>query len=274
MGLTTHKLIDTQQLVNATGAGVDVDVKDYKGQVDFYLNAKSSAGTSPTLTAKLQHSNLASGAGYITEGATENKLRDGTNSNIELAAAFTQSGVKQIKSVFLKMKKNGTVASGNLTLTIEGNSTADPDGTPIGTATVSTDDIPTIWEDVEFVFTNPISVADATVYHLVLNGAYTVHADNNVAWRSNTVASAGNLSFFDSAWAQTATQSLEFQAKEYAFADVTGGAFTEVAAVGSIQNISLNIDNLNRFVRVYRTIGGTSSPAFYESVFVRGYKDN
>ena len=274
MGLTTATAIDTLASINTTGGGVDVDIKDYKGQVDFYLNAKSVSGTSPTLTAKLQSSNLSDGAGYATAGSTDNELREGATTKVELAAAFTQSGAKQIKSIFLKLKKNGTVTETDLTLTIEGDSTGDPDGSAIGTATVSTDDITDEYTDIEFVFTTPVEVADATVYHVVLASDYTASGTNNISWRSNTVASGGNLSHFDATnWAQTTTESLEFQAYQYGFADVTGGTFTEVATTGSLQTVSLNIDNLNRYVRVYRTLGGTS-PVFYESVFIRGYKDN
>ena len=275
MGRTTATSIAVQQLVNATGGTADVDVKDLKGQMAFILNAKSSNGTNPTDTVKLQHSNLADGASQVVVGATENELRDGTDSNIKFAAAFTQSGARQIKKVLIPLKKNGAVASGNLTLTIEADSSGDPSGTPLGTATFSTDNLPTTgYEYVTFEFATPIEVADATTYHVVLAGAYSVSATVNVTWRSKTVASGGNLSYFDSGWAQTATEDLEFIVREYNFADVTGGAYTQATSTASMQVINLNIDDLGRYMRAYNTIGGTSSPAFYMSVAAYGYTEN
>jgi hypothetical protein len=275
MGLITTTSIDLQQLVSATGAGGDVDIKDYKGQVDFYLNAKSSSGTNPTLTAKLQHSNQTIGASYVEVGDVDVELREGATTNVKLAAKFTQSGARSVKKILLPLRKNGAVASGNLTCTLQANSGSDPSGTPLGTATFSTDSLATSYEYVTFEFTTPVELSDATVYWIVLEGAYTASGTVNVTWRTDTVGSGGNISKFDNTnWAATTTQSAEFIVYQYNFADVTGGGFTQVTSTGGHEGISLNIDTLNRYVRVYRTIGGTSSPAFYESVFVRGYKDN
>lgn len=51
------------------------------------------------------------------------------------------------------------------------------------------------------------------------------------------------------------------------FADVSGAAFTQVTnAAASVQKMSLNKDELKRYIRVVKTIGGTSTPTFLMSV--------
>lgn len=40
-------------VVAANGVGAEIDTKDYDGNVGFYLLTKKTAGTSPTLAAKL-----------------------------------------------------------------------------------------------------------------------------------------------------------------------------------------------------------------------------
>lgn len=46
------------------------------------------------------------------------------------------------------------------------------------------------------------------------------------------------------------------------FADVTGGAFTQVTATDSLQVLKFNIADLKKYVRGVIDIGGTSSPSF------------
>lgn len=51
------------------------------------------------------------------------------------------------------------------------------------------------------------------------------------------------------------------------YSDVTGGAFAQVTDAGaSVQKLSLNSDELKRYIRAVKDIGGTSSPAFLVSV--------
>jgi hypothetical protein len=52
------------------------------------------------------------------------------------------------------------------------------------------------------------------------------------------------------------------------FTDVSGGAFTQVAGSASVQKISLNKDELKRYIRIAKDVGGTT-PSF--SVSVKGY---
>jgi hypothetical protein len=56
------------------------------------------------------------------------------------------------------------------------------------------------------------------------------------------------------------------------WADVSGGAFVQVTSAASNQKLSLNKDSLKRYVRVVKTIGGTSSPQYLVSVKILGIK--
>jgi hypothetical protein len=50
------------------------------------------------------------------------------------------------------------------------------------------------------------------------------------------------------------------------FTDVPGGAFTQVTTTASVQKISLNKNELDRYLRAVKDIGGTSTPTFLMSV--------
>lgn len=261
--------------ITATGGGTDLDVASLTGTASVSLLSLNTAGTSPTLAVKLQESDpLAVGQTYTTVGTNDIVLRNASNDNIKLSAAFTESGAHAIKRVGLMLKKNGTITTGTtLTLTIETNSAGDPSGTILGTAaTVLTDDVATSYAWVVFTFAKPVDVADATLYHLVLAGSYTVSSSNDITWRTATVASAGNANVFDSAYAAVATNSREFYIHEYAFTDVTGGGYTTLSTAGNatVQSLLFHIDDLKAIIRAYFTIGGTSSPAFTTGLIVNG----
>jgi hypothetical protein len=53
------------------------------------------------------------------------------------------------------------------------------------------------------------------------------------------------------------------------FSDITGGAFTQVAVTASQQKISLNKNELKRYVRAVKTVAGTT-PSFVVSVSIVG----
>lgn len=261
--------------ITATGGGADLDVAALTGKARISLLSLNTAGTAPTLTAKLQESDpLAVGQTYTTVGTNDIVLRNASNDNIKLSAAFTQSGARQIKRVGLRLKNNGTITAGKLlTLTIETNSAGDPSGTVLGTAgTVLCSAVGTTYDWVVFTFASPVDVADATIYHLVLAGDYSVSASNDITWRTATVASGGNANVFDSAYAAVATNSREFYIHQYNFSDVSGGGYTQLATAGNatVQTLEFNIDNLKAIIRSYFTIGGTSSPAFTTGLLVTG----
>lgn len=58
---------------------------------------------------------------------------------------------------------------------------------------------------------------------------------------------------------------IQDSADNSSFTDVTGKAFTQVTTTASKQTMSLDIDNVRRYVRAVKTVGGTS-PTFDGSV--------
>ncbi len=55
-----------------------------------------------------------------------------------------------------------------------------------------------------------------------------------------------------------------------AYADVSGAAFTQVTTVASVQKMVVQKSDLKRYVRVVKTLGGTSSPHYMASVKLFG----
>ena len=56
------------------------------------------------------------------------------------------------------------------------------------------------------------------------------------------------------------------------YADISGGAFTQVTTVLSLQAMILDLDKTKRYVRAVKDIGGTDSPAFPMSALLIGIK--
>lgn len=266
--MTTITLL-TPVSITATGPGPDVDVSRLTGEARVTLTALNTAGTNPTLACKLQGSTgTARGHETLTVGTVDNKLLSAATTANALAAKFTQSGARSLKRVGLMIKKNGTIAAGKkLTAKIKTDNSGVPSATIIGTSsTVDIDTaVSTSYALVVFTFPTPVDLADATVYHVELTCDYTNDATNNVTWRSATVASGGNYVQLDNTtWTATATKSLEVFTEQYTFADITGGGFTTLSTAGNttVQTLGFNGRSLARFMRLYSTIGGTSSPAF------------
>ena len=268
-GAKLKNLLPTAEYT-ATQNTVDMDLGSVQGFAAFILDCAgdSGAGTNPSATFKIQSGSPVAGGSYATEGTNDIPLRNNTNDNIKLAAKWTQSGARSIKYVDLLLKRVGTIGgTDTLTLTIEGNSTADPDNSAIGTSvTVVPSTIGTNYEWVRFTFLNPVSVADTTVYWLVLAGGYTVSTTNRIVWQTTTVASGGNANVYDSGWAAVTTNSRLFSIQQINYADVTGGGFTAVVADASQQILILNTDNMGQHVRGVLTVAGTDSPAWYGSL--------
>lgn len=264
--------------ITATGGGADADVRSLSRNVIFSLQSLNTAGTTPTLAAKLQHASVL-GVGFtsVSAGTTVNKLRAGATTTNKLAAVWTQSGAASIKQATLTLAKIGTITAGTtITLDVFATTAGVPSGSSLGTSnTILTDNVTvTTYLPYTFTFVNPVDVSDATVYAYVLSGSYTASTSNYVSWRSLTVASAGNQATFDATtWTAVSTESFEvFTAKQYsAFADVTGGGFTGATTGASpISTVPIYVDTLNGIVRTYFTIGGTSSPNYYVSGSVAG----
>lgn len=281
MGAITHEAILTpvKLLDSNEGGQAAVDVRNYRGDVDFILQAKSDAGSSPTLDVKLQASDLTSSALNYEVSNTANvqdvELREGATTNVKVAASFTTVGAIQVNSIILPLKKNGTVSATNITLTIEGDSSG-PDDSALGTATVSTDNISASYDGVAFTFSAPVELSATTKYWIVIASDYSESGTNNIAWKVESgLTSGGNQSIYNgTSWSADADDSHPFTMYEYAFADITGGAFTQVTTTGSVQKITLKIDDESRYVRAHTTVGGTSTPAFYGGVSILGFKDS
>lgn len=141
-------------------------------------------------------------------GSNATGLRLGAADNILLAASFTPTEDEHLKEIWLLLKKVGTITSGKvLSVSIQADSSGDPDGTALGTsANVETDSVPTSAVWVKFSFTNHVQVKKSTVYHVVLTGDYTVSGSNYIAWISSTVSSGGNSEVKDATWADVATE--------------------------------------------------------------------
>ena len=270
----SNNVIAPLQSVTATGALPDLDVRSFLRTGSFSLLARNRAGTNPTLAVKLQSAGMpTTGQAYTTAGTTENELREGATTKVQLAAKFTQSGAKSVKYVDLFLKKAGTITAGQtLTATLNTNSSGVPSATILGTsAAVAIDTaVTTDYSWVRFTFATAVDLADATIYHVVLTGTYTASASNNVVWRSGTLASGGNQSTHNNtSWTAVTTESHEFILKEQAYTDVTNGAFTTVTTSAGFQTLHFNLDGqLSGFVRPYATIGGTDTPDFFAAVLL------
>lgn len=273
---TTITVLTPVSIVAANaGGGQDASVSRLVGPARFILTSLNTAGTNPTLAAKLQGSEAAArGYNYQTTGTTDNKLRSGASTNTKLSLKFTQSGAAQVKRVALRLKNNGTIAAGKiLTLAIQSDNAGSPSNTALGTSAnvdINTS-LTASYGWITFTFTNPVDLADATVYHFVLSGDYTADTTNCVTWHSATVASGGTreTSTDGTTWAAaSSTESLLAYADQYSFSDITGGGFTSLSTAGtaSVQTVELNGVYLPPYVRVYTTIGGTSSPAWTTAV--------
>ncbi len=267
---TTTTILAHGSIADLTEGGQgEVDISLLRGRGAFVMSAMTSAGTTPTLALKLQQSAAAvQGAEYATVGTNDIVLRNNTNDNIKLSAKWTQSGARQIKTASLVLKNNGTITAGKiLTLTLETDTAGDPSGTALGTAgTVLCSAVGTSYSYITFTFAKPVDVADATVYHLVLAGDYTVSSSNNITWRTATVASGGNANVYDSAYAAVTTNSREFYLRQYNFADVTGGGFTTVTTTSSTQTRQLDVDGLGEVLRAHATVTGSSTPTYYGGI--------
>ncbi len=251
--------------VTASGGLTDANVGVLTRILTFVLFLLASAGTNPTYAAKLQTSGPAvRGNQFISVGATSNKLKAGASTTVQLGAQFTQTGSKSISTISVMLDKIGTITAGKLvTVGIYTDSGGDPT-TLLGSATIDIDSlVSTTYGYVTVTFASPIDLTDATVYHIVLSADYTASATNCVQWRSLTVASGGNFESYNATiWADTATESLEFYTQVRTYVDVVGGGFTGATSVASRQTINLPASSISEHVRLYGTIGGTSSPAF------------
>jgi len=277
--LATDTIVTPFKALDSNEGGVaPVDIVKYQDNCIFSCFGKSDAGTSPTLDVKLQDSNESAPNNYRFADSSNNidvQLRIASDDSVLLAASFVQAAVGQIKSITIPLKERGTIPDGtNLSLNIQADDSGDPDDTDIGsTATVALSALTSGYIGHTFTFDPPVEVTAATFW-MVLKSDYTVSATNNAAWNGETgLTSGGNQNIEDgTSWTADADDSQLFEMVQYAFVDVTGGAFAQLTATGVIEDLTINVNNLDRFIRGHVTIGGTSTPAFYTGVSIFGHK--
>lgn len=278
----TQELFDIATRVTTVGTygSKVVDAVGFKSSVVSLNSAKSSGGSSVTLDVKMQTSEPVA-RGLDDSGATEDndvQLRDAGASNIELGAKFTQSGGRQIKSVFLRLKKEGTITSGKVvTVEIQGDSGGNkPDDTLVhadATATVETDDIAAAFGWVEFELTRPVDLATSTAYWIVLEGDYTESTTNCITLATDTVASGGNFNYHDADWTGSliTTQTVLAFIEQYNFEDVSGAEFDTVDELAaSFQSLDMELKSLDRYLRALATVAVSSASFIFGAEIALG----
>jgi hypothetical protein len=87
-----------------------------------------------------------------------------------------------------------------------------------------------------------------------------------------TVFTSGKISFLLTAGgtAFVNTDAFTVATTERVYADVSGGAFTGLTSGAGHQKLQVNADQLGKFWRVNRTIGGTVSPGYTCGIAVHG----
>jgi hypothetical protein len=254
------------QDLTATVIGAPTDLQDeYADGLLYVLSVGAISGT-PTLDVQVQQSvELARGTTVMAVGTTWTQVNKGTDDNVALAAKWTQSGARSLKTATLFLKKVGTLAAGKkLTLDIFSDDAGSPDASLATSATVDIDSLVTTTGGyVTFTFPTLVELANATVYHAVLTADYTNSSSNYVAWRSKTVGSGGNLEVKDSDWAAvTTTEALEWFNEVYAFTNLTGSVMAQVDAANVTHRLEVEAETSKRVVRPVLTVGGGSPHLF------------
>lgn len=248
-----------------------VDARDFR-EIVFALDVGAITGTNPTLDCKVQEAAAEAVDTDLQVAQTVDAwtgLRIGAATQVKLSQSFTTSAgaTPTYYRVELPMKQVGTITSGNIWLTLEGDSTGDPDGTAVQTSevvdatSITTD---TNGETVSFIFRRPIALTASTTYHLVLQGDYSASASNYIAWGEDTVVSGGGGEKYDAAWADEATKDRIVTAYTLTFADISGKTWDQVTNSWNVANgetveeVQVDAQDDGRYLRVVATIGGTT----------------
>jgi len=176
---------------------------------------------------------------YLTAGDTWIPLRNGASDNVLIGHAFTTAAgsTPSFYQVTFRLKQLGTLSAGDyIWVTLEGDSTGDPDGTAIATsykvdATAIT--TATAGELVTFTFreSTVAALTASTAYHVVLQGDYTASSSNQIQMHVDTVSSGGTIELYDSSWADVTTQTPPTTCLQIAsWTAVSGYNFTAVTA--------------------------------------------
>jgi len=257
-------ILAPQSIADANEGGQsDVSLAPFKGTVALVLTAKSIAGTTPTAAVKLQSSPAAVTGASVRTGTTAGvALRTDTDTNIKLAASFTTAAgyTPSVKSVMVFLKKHATLESGELTISLAADSSGP--STSLNSGTIDAATLTASFSGYSVTFAKPVQLSASTKYWVTLEGDYTIDATANVTWLTTTVSSGGNASIFTDEWGASATNNLNFATSDLVFTDVTGGAFETVTTAGSIQQITIPIQNFGSIFRAHATITGTNTPEY------------
>jgi hypothetical protein len=163
---------------------------------------------------------------HLDAGDTEIPLRYGAADNVELASRFTQSRDAWLRIVDLKLKRQGTIASGKIVkCRIEGDASGIPAGVSLGVSSdIECDTIGDEFVWIRFYFPVFVRLKVNTAYHVILQGDYSASPTDNILWRSETVSSGGNQRIKDATWSVVGTESFESVTEEW---DDRGSDFAE-----------------------------------------------
>lgn len=140
------------------------------------------------------------------------------------AQGFTPSMSAKIPYVDLRLLRVNS-PTGDITLTLQGDSAGVPDNTPIATATGVTiaSALSTSYTWVRFTFPTPPSVVAGTLYHLVITATFTINGTDWVRWHAQQPGLYGRGAFSIYNGATWSAQTDDGGIQQYA--DVNGGAF-------------------------------------------------
>lgn len=274
MKATAFEILRPVSVTNGASGGVvygaPVDVAAAYCRVGkIIMTSKSSAGSSPTLAAKMQKSDplTLTHSKVYASGDTEidQKSNNDTATNVRVAAKFTvATGGKTVSKIYLPLKKVGA-PTGDITVVIKGDTTGDPNATVYATfPVVAAASLTTSYVETGFTLATPVDLAAGT-YWIELTSAVTPSTSVYIAWKALDVDSLGNANLYDTGYTPTATVDLLFRLYAYQFTDVTSGGFTGLTTVGSVQSVDVDWQTLS-VIRPYFTVGGTSTPAFYTGI--------
>jgi len=133
--------------------------------------------------------------------------------NTELAQQFTAGVSNYILDMDVKLKRSGTISSGDVWFTLNADSSNTPSTVLSTSGTVSASSVSSSYTTQSFAFLSPYSVTSSTKYWLVLHGSYSPSSSNKIGWSicngTNPYAS-GVASYNSGGWNNQSTYDFNF----------------------------------------------------------------
>jgi hypothetical protein len=170
--------------ISASGAGgLDTGAEVASTWYEVYLIGKSSTGAASDLKLMLHRAK-----DYLKDTAFETATDNWDSLRADAARTKLAQGVTpatggSCEFVDLQLFKAGA-PTGRIWITIEADASGSPSGTPLVTSDkidVSGVTVSNAW--IRFPFRTPVTLTGSTVYHVVLQGDYTLSGTNLVNWR-------------------------------------------------------------------------------------------